>query len=87
MTYHEIEGNLITLAKAGVFDVIAHGCNCFCRMKRGIAPQMAEAFGCDTYPLESMVHVGNINKLGQIDTQKVVLDAGLSPMKSFFMGC
>lgn len=25
-TYNEIEGNLITLAKEGKFDVIAHGC-------------------------------------------------------------
>lgn len=67
MDYQEIEGNLITLAKEGRFDVIAHGCNCFCRMKRGIAPQMAEAFGCDTYPLEHEKTRGNINKLGQIN--------------------
>lgn len=52
MNYQEIYGDLITLAKQGKFDVIAHGCNCFCRMKRGIAPQMAEAFGCDKFPLE-----------------------------------
>jgi O-acetyl-ADP-ribose deacetylase (regulator of RNase III) len=67
MNYQEIEGNLITLAKEGLFDVIAHGCNCFCRMKRGIAPQMAEAFGCDKYPLESHGQTGNIDKLGQIN--------------------
>lgn len=66
-TYKEIQGNLITLAKEGKFDVIAHGCNCFCRMKRGIAPQMAEAFGCDSFPLESKKFEGDINKLGQID--------------------
>lgn len=66
-TYQEIEGNLITLAKEGKFDVIAHGCNCFCRMKRGIAPQMAEAFGCDKFRLEESKYVGDINKLGQID--------------------
>ena len=27
-----IEGNLISLAKAGQFDVIVQGCNCFCTM-------------------------------------------------------
>ena len=67
MNYKEIEGNLITLAKEGKFDVIAHGANCFCRMKRGIAPQMAEAFGCDKFPLEDKKYEGDINKLGQID--------------------
>ncbi len=69
--YNEIEGNLITLAKTGYFDVIAHGCNCFCRMKRGIAPQMAEAFGCDKFYLEDAKYTGSINKLGQIDFQVI----------------
>ena len=65
--YSEMYGDLIQLAKEGKFDVIAHGCNCFCRMKRGIAPQIAEAFGCDKFPLEADKYIGDINKLGQID--------------------
>lgn len=65
--YNEIEGNLIKLALLGKFDVIAHGCNCFCIMGAGLAPQMAKAFGCDTFPLESKDQKGNYNKLGQID--------------------
>lgn len=69
MKYEEIEGDLIKLAKEGKFDVIAHGCNCFCRMKRGIAPQMAEAFDCDKFYMERSFLSGNINKLGQIDAQ------------------
>lgn len=84
MKYQEIEGNLITLAKSGAFDVIAHGCNCFSRMKRGIAPQMAEAFGCDHYPLEKHVEdgfwvdtkPGSIDKLGRIDYQQQYDDKG-----------
>ena len=47
-----IDGDLIRLAKQGTFDVIAHGCNCFCTMGAGIAPQMAEAFGCDEFDME-----------------------------------
>lgn len=62
-----IKGDLIALAKEGKFDVIGHGCNCFCTMKRGLAPKMAEAFGCDKFPLEHKSQQGNINKLGQID--------------------
>lgn len=69
--YKEIEGNLITLAKEGKFDITTHGCNCFCTMKRGIAPQMAEAFGCDNFPLEAPWRKGDINKLGQIDAEKL----------------
>lgn len=80
MNYKEIEGNLITLAKEGMFDVIAHGCNCFCKMGRGIAPQMAEAFGCGPgrglYKLEGAIHIGDINKLGQIEYKPINIGPG-----------
>lgn len=65
--YNEIEGDLIALAKQGMFDVITHGCNCMCNMGAGIAPQMAKEFGCNNYKLEEMSTQGNINKLGQIE--------------------
>lgn len=39
-----IKGNLITLANAGEFDMIVHGCNCFNAMKSGIAKQIATAY-------------------------------------------
>ena len=64
--YKEVEGDLIELAKEGKFDVIAHGCNCFCTMGAGLAPQMAKAFSCDSYALESYQLKGDFNKLGQI---------------------
>jgi O-acetyl-ADP-ribose deacetylase (regulator of RNase III) len=75
--YQEIEGDLIVLAKAGKFDVIAHGCNCFCKMKRGLAPQMAKAFDCDTFFLEGPDWQGDINKLGQIEFRWVFNSVGL----------
>ena len=65
--YNEVNGDLIDLAKDGHFDVIAHGCNCFCVMGAGIAPQMAEAFNCDEFPLEDKLYSGDANKLGKID--------------------
>lgn len=65
--YREIEGDLITLAKAGEFDVIAHGCNCQCRMGAGIAPLMAKAFGCDKYVMENKSMQGEFRKMGNID--------------------
>ena len=45
-TYREIDGNLIYLSREGIFDVVTHGCNCLCQMGAGIAPQMANEFGC-----------------------------------------
>jgi O-acetyl-ADP-ribose deacetylase (regulator of RNase III) len=70
----EVKGNLISLALAGEFDVIAHGCNCFCTMGAGIAPKMAEVFGCndpEIFYLEDNQwphsYKGDINKLGQIE--------------------
>ena len=85
MNYQEIEGDLIKLTKQGTFDVITHGCNCFCTMGAGIAPQMAEAFDCDSFTMEMLSYMecdedgneyevetdnkGNINKLGTIDYQ------------------
>jgi O-acetyl-ADP-ribose deacetylase (regulator of RNase III) len=81
--YREIEGNLITLAKEGNFQVITHGCNCFCTMGAGIAPQMAAAFGCDKFPLEGEEHRGDYNKLGQIDYQINTYTGGTSEFDFF----
>lgn len=66
-SYKEVEGCLIEKSLNGEFDVIAHGCNCFCTMKAGIAPQMAKTFRCDKFIKEYQAFAGNINKLGTID--------------------
>lgn len=62
-----VKGDLIKLAQAGEFNVIAHGCNCFCTMARGIAPLMAAAFHVDGYELEAPRYKGDIDKLGRIE--------------------
>jgi O-acetyl-ADP-ribose deacetylase (regulator of RNase III) len=67
----EIDGDLITLAKEGKFDVIAHGCNCHSTMGAGLAPQMAKTFGCDRFEMELIGT--DVNKLGNIDYQTFVL--------------
>jgi len=76
MKYEEINGDLIELAKQGKFEVIVHGCNCFCTMGAGIAPQMAKAFGCDKYEMEKGNRRGDYNKLGQIEYDFVNLENG-----------
>lgn len=64
-----VEGNLINMALAGEFDVIGHGCNCFCVQGAGIAVQMNTHFGTNDpkkYPLEAKSERGNPDKLGKI---------------------
>jgi O-acetyl-ADP-ribose deacetylase (regulator of RNase III) len=67
--YNEVKGDLIALAKQGQFDVIGHGCNCLSVMGAGLAPQMADAFGCDSFPME--LDGPDINKLGCIDYKEM----------------
>lgn len=64
-----IKGDLIQLARIGQFDVIGHGCNCFCVQGAGIAKQMVQNFRTDTFPMENVQHRGDVNKLGTIDYQ------------------
>lgn len=66
MKYQEIEGDLIELALAGSFDVIAHGCNCYNIQGKGIALQMKRVFSTDLYEKEDPQYLRDINKLGQI---------------------
>lgn len=72
MSISIIQGNLISIAQEGKFDVIIHGCNCFNNMGSGLAPQMAKAFGCDKFPMESERYKGDINKLGQINYKQFI---------------
>ena len=44
MLMKTIQGNLIHLAQNGEFDLIVHGCNCFCTMGAGIAKGIKAAF-------------------------------------------
>ena len=60
-----IEGNLITLAKAGRFDVIVHGCNCFCTMGAGIAKSIKLEFP-EAYQVDLQTIKGDKSKLGTI---------------------
>lgn len=72
--YQEIRGSLVELAQEGQFDIITHGCNCFCKMGSGIAVLMNETFGCNdpnVFVMEDPAQKGNINKLGSIEPKIV----------------
>ncbi len=60
-----VEGDLIQLACEGRFDVIVHGCNCFCRMGAGIAKSIRKAFP-KAYEADCATREGDRTKLGDI---------------------
>jgi O-acetyl-ADP-ribose deacetylase (regulator of RNase III) len=60
---NRIEGDLITLAMEGRFDVIVHGCNCFCTMGAGIARAIQNEFP-EAYAADLVTIKGDRNKLG-----------------------
>jgi O-acetyl-ADP-ribose deacetylase (regulator of RNase III) len=63
MTLKKIKGDLIELAEAGEFDVIVHGCNCFCVMGAGIAKQIATKYP-GAWRADHCTESGDITKLG-----------------------
>lgn len=71
MNHTITQGNLITLALEGKFDLIAHGVNCFCTQASGLAPQMVKAFGTNEFRLEDISLKGDIRKLGAIDYEVI----------------
>lgn len=78
-SYSMIDGDLISLALSGEFDVISHGCNCMSKMGAGIAVAMARTFGCDRFDYE--LAGPNILKLGNIDFKRftVFADGKVAP--------
>jgi O-acetyl-ADP-ribose deacetylase (regulator of RNase III) len=65
-----VNGDLIELAKAGTFDVIIHGCNCQCRMGRGIALTIKQEFE-EAFIADSMTEIGDRSKLGNFTTAHI----------------
>lgn len=57
------QGNLLTLAEAGDFDVVIQGCNCFCAMGGGIAREIRERYP-HVAEADAKTGLGDYNKLG-----------------------
>lgn len=60
-----IQGDLIQLALNGKFDLIVHGCNCFCTMGAGIAKTIKDTFP-EAYKSDLETKIGSRDKLGKI---------------------
>lgn len=68
-----VEGDLIALALKGKFDVIVHGCNCFCTMGAGIAYTIQKQFP-EAYAADLMTNKGDRNKLGYFSSTTISED-------------
>jgi O-acetyl-ADP-ribose deacetylase (regulator of RNase III) len=58
-----LQGDLIQLALDGRFDVIVHGCNCFCTMGAGIAKAIKQTFP-EAFDADQRTGKGDRAKLG-----------------------
>ena len=68
-----VEGNLITMALAGAFDVIIHGCNCQCHMGKGIALTIRKQFP-SAYAADQATVKGTEEKLGSYSSANIERD-------------
>jgi O-acetyl-ADP-ribose deacetylase (regulator of RNase III) len=71
------KGDLVQKAKAGEFDVIIHGCNCFCTMGAGIAKTIKQVFPA-AYEADAATSAGDSTKLGHYTVANV--EAGGKPL-------
>ena len=65
-----VQGDLIKLALEGEFDVIVHGCNCFCTMSAGIAKAIKLEFP-EAYAADLETQKGDRDKLGSFSNATV----------------
>lgn len=66
------QGDLVQKAKAGEFDVIVHGCNCFCQMGAGIAKTIKQVFPA-AYQADLATVAGDQLKLGTYSSAQVAV--------------
>lgn len=66
----EVTGDLIALATEGRFDVIVHGCNCFCTMGAGIAKSIKAMFP-EAFAADLETPAGDRDKLGHYSCARV----------------
>lgn len=65
-----IDGDLLLLANSGSFQVIVHGCNCFCEMGGGIAKSIRMHFP-EAYQADLATKRGSREKLGTYSVASV----------------
>ncbi len=71
-----VPGDLISLAQQGRFDVIVHGCNCFCTLGAGIARVIRQAFPA-AYQADLRTEKGDRAKLGTCSSVECEIPNGV----------
>jgi len=74
------DGNLLDMADQGQFDVIVHGCNCFCAMGAGIAAQIRARYP-EAYAADCETVSGDKDKLGTYT--HALTDSGLIVINAY----
>lgn len=64
------KGDLIKKAKGGEFDLIVHGCNCFCTMGGGIAKGIKKEFP-EAFDADLATPKGSKEKLGTCSLARI----------------
>ncbi|WP_299976449.1 macro domain-containing protein [Desulfobacula sp.] len=65
-----LKGDLVQFALTGRFDVIIHGCNCFCSMGAGIAKLIRDNFP-EAYQADLKTGMGDKKKLGAYSMARI----------------
>lgn len=73
------KGNLINLADEGKFDIIMHGCNCFCSMKAGITLSISERWP-ESEKIDQKTKKADVHKLGSFSVANVKTKIGTDLM-------
>ncbi len=66
-----VEGDLLAKARNGDFDVIIHGCNCFCNFGAGIALQIMQQFP-EAYEMDKTTEYADKKKIGTYSFVRIV---------------
>jgi len=66
-----VHGDLLQLAIDGEFDVIVHGCNCYCIMGAGIAAQIRSWFP-SACAADCETTIGDLSKLGTYSEAEII---------------
>lgn len=70
-----VKGNIFDLAEQGEFDVVVHGCNCFCTMGKGVAKEVKTRYPW-VYEADLKTHKGDSDKLGTFSEAGVISKTG-----------
>lgn len=61
------QGDVLEMASNGAFNIVVHGCNCFCAMGSGIAAQVRRQYPA-AWQVDQNTEAGDYNKLGNYTT-------------------